>query len=159
VRSAVPGAALLLVGDGGYRAHLEREVDRRGLRGDVVLTGRVPEGLLPAHYAAADVFAMPCRDRLGGLETEGLGICYLEAAAAGLPVVAGRSGGAPEAVEEGGSGVLVDGRDPVDVAAAVVGLLADRARSAALGARGRELVLERWSDVRQAERLVALLEG
>ena len=158
VRAAVPGAALLLVGVGGHGAHLEREVERLGLHGDVVLAGRAPDGELPAHYAAADVFAMPCRDRLGGLETEGLGICYLEAAAAGLPVVAGRSGGAPEAVEEGGSGVLVDGRDPVDVAAALVALLSDPARSAALGARGRELVLERWSDVRQAERLAALLE-
>ncbi len=159
VRAAVPGAALLLVGEGSHRAAVERLVARLGLRGDVVLAGAVPAGELAAHYAAGDVFAMPARDRLGGLETEGLGICYLEAAAAGLPVVAGRSGGAPEAVEDGGSGVVVDGRDVAAVAAAVSALLGDPARARAMGARGRALAAQRWDSRRQATRLAALLAG
>ena len=67
----------------------------------MVFTGSVPWAELPAHYAAGDVFAMPCRTRRGGLDVEGLGIVYLEASATGLPVVAGDSGGAPDAVRDG----------------------------------------------------------
>ena len=76
----------------------------------VVFTGGVPWEELPAHYAAGDVFAMPCRTRRGGLDVEGLGIVYLEASATGLPVVAGNSGGAPDAVREGETGFVVPGR-------------------------------------------------
>ncbi|PRC62823.1 alpha-(1-2)-phosphatidylinositol mannosyltransferase, partial [Mycobacterium sp. ITM-2017-0098] len=66
---------------------------------------------LPAHHAMADVFAMPCRTRGSGLDVEGLGIVYLEASSTGVPVVAGRSGGAPETVVDGETGVVVDGWD------------------------------------------------
>lgn len=159
VRAAVPGAALLLVGEGSARAALERDVRRLGLGADVVLAGAAPAAELAAHHAAGDVFAMPCRDRLGGLETEGLGICYLEAAAAGRPVVAGSSGGAPEAVVDGVSGLVVDGRDPAAVAAALVPLLTDPARARAMGLAGRELALTRWDWRRQADRLDRLLGG
>jgi len=159
VRAAVPGAALLLVGEGSHRGAIERLVARYGLAGDVVLTGRVPAAELPDHYAAGDVFAMPCRDRLRGLETEGLGICYLEAAASALPVVAGRSGGAPEAVADGESGLVVDGRRPAAVAEAVIRLLTDRDRASRMGQRGRELAVQRWSAAEQAVRLSGLLGG
>ena len=100
---------------------------------------------LPAHYAAGDVFAMPCRTRRGGLDVEGLGMVYLEAAACGRPVVAGTSGGAPEAVQDGVTGHVVDPRSPGAVAAAVAGLLDDPARAAAMGAAGRAWVEQRWS--------------
>ena len=159
VRERVPGAALLLVGSGPGRASLQRRVDRLGLAGHVVLAGRAPEEELPAHYAAGDVFAMPARDRWGGLETEGLGICYLEAAAVGLPVVAGRSGGAPDAVRDGETGRVVDGRDVAALADVLVELLTDRAAARAMGERGRAWVVERWSWRQQAERLQALLAG
>ena len=82
-----------------------------GVAEHVVFTGSVPSAELPAHYAAGDVFAMPCRTRGAGLDVEGLGIVYLEASATGLPVVAGDSGGAPDAVREGETGYVVDGRD------------------------------------------------
>jgi phosphatidylinositol alpha-1,6-mannosyltransferase len=145
IREAIPDAALLLVGGGPSRGDLERQVDRLGLREHVVLTGSVPAADLPSYYGAGDVFAMPARTRLGGLDVEGLGIVYLEAAACGLPVVSGRSGGAPEAVRDGDTGVVVDGASLIEVAAAIAALLADPARAAAMGERGRTWVEAEWS--------------
>jgi len=98
VLRSFPGAVLLLVGDGPDRRRIRRMVARRGLGGAVVLAGSVDWRDVPEHLAAGDVFAMPCRTRRFGLEAEAFGIVYLEAAAMGLPVVGGRSGGAPEAV-------------------------------------------------------------
>ena len=92
----------------------------------------------------ADVFAMPCRTRGGGLDVEGLGIVYLEASACGVPVVAGRSGGAPETVIDGRTGLVVDGTAVGEVADAVAGLLTDRPRASSMGVAGRSWVLERW---------------
>ncbi|HEY6709173.1 MAG TPA: glycosyltransferase, partial [Actinomycetota bacterium] len=94
----------------------------------------------PAHYAAGDVFAMPCRTRWLGLDLEALGVVFLEAAATGLPVVAGRSGGAPETVVEGVTGTVVDGRRPGPAGDAVAALLADPGRARAMGAAGRRRV-------------------
>ncbi|PRY50477.1 phosphatidylinositol alpha-1,6-mannosyltransferase [Geodermatophilus tzadiensis] len=141
-----PGARLLLVGGGPLETELRREVAARGLERSVVLAGPVPPARLPEHYAAGDVFAMPCRTRRGGLDVEGLGMVYLEAAACGLPVVAGTSGGAPEAVRDGRTGTVVgDPRDPAAVADAVTALLDDPARARAMGAAGRAWVEQRWS--------------
>lgn len=96
----VPGAVLLLVGDGPARRRVERMVRRRGVEGSVVLTGSVPWTEVPAYTDAGDVFAMPCRTRLFGLEAEAFGIVFLEAAACGLSVVGGDSGGAHDVVGE-----------------------------------------------------------
>ncbi|MEU6486455.1 glycosyltransferase family 4 protein [Streptomyces sp. NPDC046887] len=145
VRARVPGTRLLLVGAGPDEARLRRLADRYGVSGAVVFAGGRPHRELPDHYAAADVFAMPCRTRRAGLELEGLGIVYLEAAAAGLPVLAGRSGGAPDTVRDGETGFVVDGRDVAAVAGRLTGLLGDRAAAAAMGARGRERVAADWS--------------
>ena len=103
-----------------------------------MFTGGVAHAELPAHYAAGDVFAMPCRTRRAGLDVEGLGIVYLEASATGLPVVAGDSGGAPDAVRDGETGYVVDGRDVHAVAERLVTLLhdADAARAAGRGRPG-----------------------
>jgi len=98
VLRSFPGAVLLLVGDGPQRRRLERMVARRRLESAVRLAGSVPWEEVPEHLDAADVFAMPCRDRLWGLEVEAFGIVFLEAAAAGLPIVAGRSGGVADAL-------------------------------------------------------------
>ncbi|POM24140.1 GDP-mannose-dependent alpha-(1-6)-phosphatidylinositol monomannoside mannosyltransferase [Actinomadura rubteroloni] len=157
VRRAVPDAALLLVGGGPYRRDLERLADAAGVRSSVVFTGSVPWEELPAHYDAGDVFAMPCRTRRRGLDVEGLGIVYLEAAATGLPVVAGDSGGAPDAVLDGTTGVVVPGRSSEAVGDAVAGLLADPVRARALGAAGRAWVEREWRWDVQAARLGALL--
>lgn len=95
IAARVPGAALLVVGDGPYRKRLEA-LAGRAPRGSVVFAGQVSEADLPRYYRAGDVFAMPCRTRLGGLEVEGWGNVFLEAAACGRPVVVGDSGGARE---------------------------------------------------------------
>jgi phosphatidyl-myo-inositol dimannoside synthase len=140
-----PRARLLLVGGGPLEAALRRTVATRRLEHSVVLTGGVPPERLPAHYAAGDVFAMPCRTRRAGLDVEGLGMVFLEAAACGLPVVAGTSGGAPETVQEGVTGHVVDPRSPSAVAAVLTDLLDDPVRARAMGAAGRAWVERRWS--------------
>ncbi len=159
VQAAVPGAALLLVGGGPDAARLHRLAAEHGVADDVVLTGSVPWEELPAHYDAGDVFAMPCRTRRAGLEVEGLGIVFLEASATGLPVVAGRSGGSPDAVLDGSTGVVVDGTSVAAVAAEVGALLADRDRAAAMGAAGRDWVEREWRWDVLAGRLRGLLAG
>jgi phosphatidyl-myo-inositol dimannoside synthase len=154
-----PRARLLLVGGGPAERSLRRAIDRRGLGSSVVPTGPVPPADLPEHYAAGDVFAMPCRTRRGGLDVEGLGMVYLEAAACGLPVVAGTSGGAPEAVQDGVSGHVVDPRSPEGVADTISGLLDDPQRARAMGAAGREWVEQRWSWTTIARTFADLLDG
>jgi phosphatidyl-myo-inositol dimannoside synthase len=140
-----PRARLLLVGGGPLEPALRRTIAARGLEGSVVLTGAVPAERLPAHYAAGDVFAMPCRTRRAGLDVEGLGMVFLEAAACGRPVVAGTSGGAPEAVLDGRTGSVVDPRSEQAVAAAINGLLDDPAAARAMGEAGRRWVEQQWS--------------
>lgn len=159
VRRAVPDAALLVVSGGPYRATLERLARAHGVAGDVVFTGAVSWAELPAHYAAGDVFAMPCRTRRGGLDVEGLGIVYLEASATGLPVLAGDSGGAPDAVRDGETGFVVPGRDVDAVADRLITLLSDRTLAARMGAAGRAWVESEWRWETQAARLHSLLTG
>jgi len=159
VRRRVPGTVLLVVGGGPDAPRLHRLAAQAGVADDVVITGPVPWDALPEHYAAGDVFAMPCRTRRGGLEVEGLGIVYLEASATGLPVVAGRSGGAPDAVLDGETGHVVDGRSVPQVAARVADLLADPERARAMGERGRSWVSAQWRWDVLAERLHATLQG
>ncbi|MDT7544609.1 MAG: phosphatidyl-myo-inositol dimannoside synthase [Actinomycetota bacterium] len=159
IRRRVPGAALLCVGGGPYQSKLAQLAREVGVEGSVVLIGSVPWEELPAHYDAGDVFAMPCRTRRGGLEVEGLGIVYLEASATGLPVVAGRSGGSPDAVLEGESGHVVDGTSVAAVAGAVAGLLEDRDRARAMGTAGRQWVEKEWRWDVLAGRLRDLLAG
>ena len=159
VRRRVPGTALLIVGGGPYRARLQRLAGETGVAGDVIFTGSVPWAELPEHYAAGDVYAMPCRTRNGGLDVEGLGIVYLEASASGLPVVAGDSGGAPDAVREGETGFVVGGRDVAGLAARLTDLLADPQRARTMGAAGRAWVEQEWRWETQAARLAALLRG
>lgn len=153
-----PGARLLLVGGGPAEGSLRRAVAARGLGESVVLTGPVRPEDLPGHYAAGDVFAMPCRTRRAGLDVEGLGMVFLEAAACGRPVVAGTSGGAPETVREGVTGHVVDPRSPAVVADTLADLLADPARARAMGEAGRAWVEARWSWTTIGAGLAELLE-
>ncbi|MEU8074139.1 glycosyltransferase family 4 protein [Catellatospora citrea] len=157
VRRAVPDAALLLVGGGPHRPTVQRLARELDVADHVVLTGSVPWAELPMHYAAGDVFAMPCRTRNRGLDVEGLGIVYLEASAVGLPVIAGDSGGAPDAVREGETGYVVPGRDVDALAARLVELLSDDALRTRMGAAGRSWVEQEWGWDLQARRLRALL--
>ena len=111
-----PSAVLLLVGDGPSRHRLEQIADAVGVTGSVVFAGSVDAADVPAYMDAGDVFAMPCRSRLWGLEVEAWGIVFLEAQACGLPVVVGSSGGAGETVLPGSRGRVVRGRHEVDEA-------------------------------------------
>jgi phosphatidylinositol alpha-1,6-mannosyltransferase len=128
-----------------------------GVGDSVLITGSLPWSALPGYYAAGDVFAMPCRTRHRGLDVEGLGIVFLEASATGLPVVVGDSGGAPDAVLDGETGVVVDGRSVSAVASAVTGYLVDSAAAQAAGEAGRAWVRQEWSWERSAEQLRSLL--
>ncbi|MDT5242130.1 MAG: phosphatidyl-myo-inositol dimannoside synthase [Mycobacterium sp.] len=159
IRQRIDGAALVIVGGGPYRTTLHRLAHEFGVAEHVVFTDGVPGEELPAHHAMADVFAMPCRTRGAGLDVEGLGIVYLEASASGVPVVAGRSGGAPESVIDGETGLVVDGWDVGAIAAAVGDLLADPDRAAHMGAAGRRWVVDNWQWRTKAQRLGELLTG
>jgi phosphatidylinositol alpha-1,6-mannosyltransferase len=145
VRAEIPDATLLIVGEGPYLRDLRALATQVGVGSAVRFTGSVPSAQLPAHYDAGDVFAMPCRTRRAGLDVEGLGIVYLEASATGLPVIAGRSGGAPDAVLAGQTGAVVDGTDVAAVADELVRLLTDRDLARQLGAAGRAWVESEWS--------------
>lgn len=157
IRERVDGAALVIVGGGPYRETLHRLAHEFGVADHVVFTDGVPSEELAAHHAMADVFAMPCRTRGAGLDVEGLGIVFLEASATGVPVVAGRSGGAPESVRDGETGLVVDGWDVGAVAAAVGDLLADPDRAAAMGRAGRRWVVEEWQWKARGRKLSRLL--
>jgi phosphatidylinositol alpha-1,6-mannosyltransferase len=158
VRTRIPEAVLLLVGDGPERAALECAAANEP-PGAVVLAGEASPEDLPAFYAAADVFAMPCRSRFAGLEVEGLGIVFLEAAACGKPVIAGRSGGADEAIVDERTGLLVEGAEPKAVALAIARLLQDAGLALRMGAAGRVRVEEEFTWQRSAECLAGILAG
>lgn len=152
-----PDAVLLIVGGGPYADRLKQLAVRTGVEASVRFTGAVPWAELPAHYGAGDVFAMPCRTRRGGLDVEGLGIVYLEASATGLPVVAGDSGGAPDAVLQGETGWVVSGGSSEQAADRIVTLLGDPELRRRMGDRGRRWVEEAWRWDHLAERLRELL--
>ena len=157
ILAAEPDTVLLIVGGGPYENDLRRLARETGVSSSVRFTGAVPWSELPAHYGAGDVFAMPCRTRRGGLDVEGLGIVYLEASATGLPVVAGDSGGAPDAELDGETGWVVKGGSPEEAADRITVLLGDAELRRRMGERGREWVEEKWRWDLLAERLKALL--
>lgn len=159
IADLVPDVRLLVVGDGPDADRLRRLARHHDVQDRVVFAGMVPAAELPAHYVAGDVFAMPCRTRGAGLDVEGLGIVFLEASACGLPVLAGNSGGAPETVLPGRTGVVVDGRRCAEVAREVAALLTDPQRRARWGTAGRAWVRDAWNWDRSGERLAALLSG
>ena len=141
----VPQAHLLLIGEGPYRKKLEKLVRDYGLVDRVSFIGRIQYEELPRYICIGEVFAMPSRSRFRGLEVEGLGIVYLEASACGLPVIAGSSGGAPDAVVEGVTGVVVNGLDSAAIAVAAIEMLKNPEKSAAMGRSGREWIVKNWS--------------
>jgi phosphatidylinositol alpha-1,6-mannosyltransferase len=139
-----PGLRVVIAGDGRDRSRLAQLVATTGA--PVTLVGRVDDDDLPAFYGMGDVFAMACRNRWGGLEQEGFGIVFLEAAACGVPQVAGDSGGASDAVADGVTGVLVERpNDAGAVADALRGLLADPTGRAAMGEAARRRAREDFS--------------
>ncbi|HET9771679.1 MAG TPA: glycosyltransferase family 4 protein [Acidimicrobiia bacterium] len=150
---------LAIAGRGRDRDRLARRAARAGLGDRFHLLGRVPDGDLAALYGSADVFAMCCRERWAGLEAEGFGIVFLEAAACGVPAVAGRSGGAWEAVEDGVTGFVVDPLDAGAVADALARLLADGSVRPTMGAAARTRAETAFAYDHLAARLEPLARG
>jgi len=140
----IPNAHLLIVGEGPYRGYLEKSVEKLSLKENVTFVGRIFYNDLPSYLSASDVFVMPSRSRFFGLEVEGLGIVYLEASACAIPVVAGISGGAPDAVQEGITGLCIDGTNVAQIAEAVVHICSDSKRATKMGLAGRNWVIEQW---------------
>jgi phosphatidylinositol alpha-1,6-mannosyltransferase len=152
-----PGLCVAVSGAGRDRGRLERIVAERGA--PVRFLGALPDDVLPRLYGAADVFVMACRDRWAGLEQEGFGMVFLEAAACGVPQVAGRSGGAHEAVADGSTGIVVDDpRDPGKVAAALRRLLTDDALRGRMGRAARRRAEREFGWDLLAHRLAAALQ-
>ena len=157
IRRRVDGTALVIVGGGPYADTLHRLAQDCGVAADVVFTDGVPTEELAAHYAMADLFAMPCRTRGAGLDVEGLGIVFLEASASGVPVVAGSSGGAPETVRDGETGRVVDGGDPDEIVEVISDLLADPELAHRMGLAGRRWIERDWNWDAHTGRLADLL--
>ena len=144
IRSAVPNVHLVLVGVGPHQKYLENLVAKLNLTDCVTFIGRINYSELPKYICVGDIFAMPSRSRFFGLEVEGLGIVYLEASSCGLTVVGGKSGGAPDAVLVGETGVVVDGTDTSEIASACIDLLNNPELCALMGATGRAWIIENW---------------
>lgn len=157
VARAHPNVRLLIAGDGPYRPVLERAIAAQGVTDRVVLTGLVSYAELPAHFAAGDVFAMPCRSRWGGLDVEGLGTVFLQAGAVGRPVLAGDSGGAPDTVLDGRTGHVVDGGQVEAVADGLLRLLDDPRRSREMGEDAAARIHRELTWPQLAARLARLL--
>ena len=144
ILNQVPNAHLLLVGQGPYLDHLQKLVKEHGLENSVTFIGRIDYKDLPMYLCVGDIFAMPSRSRLMGLEVEGLGIVYLEASSCGLPVLAGNSGGAPDAVKHNETGLVVSGTDEKQIASAAVDLLINTDASQKMGLAGRQWIVDNW---------------
>ena len=157
ILAAEPDAILMIVGIGKYEAHLRSLVKKFDLEQSVIFVGRISYQDLPRYISLAEIFAMPSRSRFFGLEVEGLGIVYLEASACGIPVLAGASGGAPDAVLEGETGRVVDGRYIAAISHALITLLKDPVGLKRMGERGREWAVQAWSWKIWGERFIELL--
>ena len=144
----------VIVGDGGERARLEALVDQCGVREYVTFSGEVPGELLPHYFAACDIFVLPNRVDQG--DVEGFGIVFLEAAASGKPAVGGRSGGVPEAVADGVTGLLVGGTDAEELAATIARLMDSEALRRSLGEAGRARAVREFGWESAAERVATI---
>ena len=144
ILKSIPQAHLLLVGEGPYREHLQTLVKKHNLEASVTFIGRIQYKDLPSYICVGDIFAMPSRSRLMGLEVEGLGIVYLEASSCGLPVLAGDSGGAPDALVQNETGLVVNGTDDQQIATAAIKLLTDIELSKKMGLAGRQWIIDNW---------------
>ena len=159
IKEAVPDALLLIVGSGPRESYLRKEIAKLKLTKDVLLLGRITYDQLPRHIRLGDVFVSPSRSRLAGLEVEGLGIVYLEAGSCGLPVIAGDSGGAPDAVQIDKTGLVVDGTDVNEIANACIKLLLDKKLAEDFGANARTWAVEYWNWNLWGAKFAKVLEG
>lgn len=154
----VPDVHLLFIGEGPYKEYLVKRAEQLQVSHVITFIGRIQYRELPRYICVGDIFAMPSRSRLAGLEVEGLGIVYLEASACGLAVIAGKSGGAPDAILEGETGYAVDGRSAHDVAQAAIPLLTNPELARSLGVRGRQWIIDEWRWDIWAKKFTELLQ-
>ena len=157
IKAKIPNVHLVLVGVGPHQEHLEKLAAKLKVADCVTFIGRINYAELPKYICLGDIFAMPSRSRFFGLEVEGLGIVYLEASACGLPIVGGKSGGAPDAVLVGETGVVVDGTNTFEIAEACIELLNNPELCALMGANGRAWIIENWRWEIWATKYAALL--
>ncbi|MFO8079829.1 MAG: glycosyltransferase family 4 protein [Armatimonadota bacterium] len=153
-----PGLVWVVTGEGSLEEQLSAQVQALGVADSVRLVGRVERERLAALYAVADLYVMPARPVRGKL-AEGLGLVYLEAAAAGTPSVATDFGGIPDAIVDGETGLLVEPDDPEALAAAIAELLEDDERRTAMGRAARERVRDEFTWTRVAERFLEHLDA
>lgn len=157
ILATVPDAHLLFIGEGPYKDYLVKRAAELNVSEAISFIGRIQYAELPRYICVGDIFAMPSRSRLAGLEVEGLGIVYLEASACGLAVIGGKSGGAPDAVLEGETGLAVDGTSARDVAEAAEKLLTHPELAQRMGERGRQWIIDEWRWELWASRFSTLL--
>lgn len=153
-----PDSVYLIVGQGERLDYLKNKIKELGLTDKIKLFCDTLDAELPLFYQAANLFVMPCRELDNG-DVEGFGIVFLEANVYSKPVIAGKSGGASEAVEHGVSGLLVDPQDVGVISATIISLLADKDRAQVLGENGRRRVEEKFNWEIQAKKLIKILQS
>lgn len=134
-----PSTIAVIVGGGPDERRLKALANELFVNDSVLFVGPVAWEEIPQWYAAADIFALPTRERFGGIETEGLPLVYVEAAAASLPLIGGKAGGVSDAVRHEETGLLVDGTDPDETADAINRLISNPAEAARMGTAARKM--------------------
>ncbi len=157
IADKVPNTLYVVAGGGPDRPRLEALAADQGVSERVRFLGKVPDADVSGLYQACTAFVMPARQE--GASVEGFGLVFREAGACGKPVIGAYSGGVPDAIEHGDTGLLVPPADPRAFADAAIQLLSDEALAARLGARGREVVHTEGTWDRVAERMVAVMEA
>jgi len=159
IRQSNPEITYLIVGDGPYRPELEKLAGAMGVKDRVIFAGRVAADDLPDIYALSDVFVMPSRERLDSDDVEGFGLVFLEASACAKPVVGSWSGGVPDAVVDGVTGLLVNPQYPEEIAKALSRLLLERDFAIQLGRQGRSRVVSEFNWAHVADQVQGVLGG
>jgi phosphatidylinositol alpha-1,6-mannosyltransferase len=160
ILQVVPSAVYVIVGDGSDRERLENMANEVGVSDKVLFTGWIQEAEKPAFYSACDVFAMPSRAiaQNGNVKAEGFGIVYIEANVCGKPVIGGNSGGVPDAVLDGVTGLLVEPNSPKAIGDAIIKLLTNPEMAKRLGENGRKRALSELSAEKMAQNVEAVFE-
>ncbi|MDD5039837.1 MAG: glycosyltransferase family 4 protein [Patescibacteria group bacterium] len=157
----VPNALYVIVGDGSYRPTIENMIQRLGLSSSVRLYDKVSDDELPYFYRCCDVFIMPSRSLKNSegeiIDVEGFGMVYLEANLFGKPVIGGNSGGVPEAIKDGISGLLVDPENSNNISDAIIQLLTNKKRAHELGEQGQRHARYAFRWQREVKKIVKLL--
>jgi phosphatidyl-myo-inositol dimannoside synthase len=161
IAKEVPDVRYVVAGDGEIRGALEKLARETGVAKNVVFLGGVSDARLAALYRRCDVFVLPSRgqEQNGQVGGEGFGLVYVEAAIAGKPVIASRSGGAAEAVVDGRTGFLVDPTSSEEIADAAIAILCDAEVSSRMGLEGQKWAYEKFSEKALARRLAELMRA